>query len=86
MPCHYPLSDYEMDRLLALGLIKGNVHVHVHSQIGDLDQDKYKCVSVELTGYRPLDFDVVKAHFGIGTPSLEKKAAVIGAMMEHGEK
>lgn len=63
---HYPLSDYEMDRLLAIGIIKGNVHGHVHSQIGDLDQSKYKCVSVELTDYQPIDFDEVKKHFGIG--------------------
>lgn len=62
---HYPLSDYEMDRLLAVGLIKGNVHGHVHSQIGDLDQTKYKCVSVELTDYRPILFDDVKKHFGV---------------------
>lgn len=62
---HYPISDYEMERLLALGLIKGNVHGHVHSQIGDLDQTKYKCVSVELTDYRPVDFDEIKAQFGV---------------------
>lgn len=62
---HYPLSDYEMERLLAIGLIKGNVHGHVHSQIEGLDQTKYKCVSVELTDYRPIDFDEVKKHFGL---------------------
>lgn len=62
---HYPLSDYEMERLLATGLIKGNVHGHVHSQIGDLDQTKYKCVSVELTDYRPINFEEIKKHFGI---------------------
>jgi calcineurin-like phosphoesterase family protein len=62
---HYPLNDYEMERLLALGIIKGNVHGHVHSVIDGLDQTKYKCVSVELTDYRPIDFEVVKAHFGV---------------------
>jgi len=62
---HYPLSEYEYVRLAALGLIKGNVHGHLHSQIGDLDQTKYKCVSVELTDYRPIDFDEVKKHFGL---------------------
>lgn len=62
---HYPLNDEEMTKLSALGLIKGNVHGHVHNDNGDLDQTKYKCVSVEQTDYRPIDFDLIKAHFGI---------------------
>lgn len=62
---HYPLDDEEMAKLMYLGLIKGNVHGHVHSKIDNLDQSKYFCVSVELTDYRPLDFEVVKKHFGI---------------------
>lgn len=32
-----------------------NVHGHVHSQIEGLDQSMFKCVSVELTGYKPLN-------------------------------
>lgn len=63
---HYPLPSDEIKKIMALGLIKGNVHGHVHSQIGDLDQSKYKCVSVEMTDYRPIDFEEVKAYFGIG--------------------
>lgn len=62
---HYPLPEDEMEKLLHIGLIKGNVCGHVHSQIEGLDQDKYQCVSVELTDYRPIDFDLVKKHFGI---------------------
>lgn len=62
---HEPLSEYEMTRLLALGLIKGNCHGHLHSAIEEMDQSKYKCVSVELTDYRPIPFDEVKAHFGV---------------------
>lgn len=68
---HYPLSEYEMDRLLATGLIKGNVHGHVHSEIEGLDQTKYKCVSVELTGYRPIHLNEVKEHFGMSTKTVE---------------
>ncbi|MDQ0178464.1 hypothetical protein [Bacillus chungangensis] len=63
---HLPLSKYEMDRLLALGLIKGNVHGHLHSQKSNLEQTKYKCVSAKLTNFRPIAFEEVKKYFGIG--------------------
>lgn len=62
---HYPLEKEEMDKLLHLEIIKGNVHGHVHSQNQHLDQSKYKCVSVELTDYRPLDWEIVKSHFEV---------------------
>ncbi|MEC2266556.1 hypothetical protein ECC01_06440 [Bacillus tequilensis] len=62
---HYPLDEEVYAKLSFTGLIKGNVHGHVHSQIDGLDQTKYKCVSVELNDYRPIDFEIIKAHFGL---------------------
>lgn len=62
---HYPLDEETHAKLSYTGLIKGNIHGHVHSQIEGLDQSKYRCVSVELTDYRPIEFEVVKAHFGV---------------------
>ncbi|KZR57888.1 metallophosphoesterase [Pseudobacillus badius] len=62
---HYPLDEETYKKLAYIGLIKGNVHGHVHSQNSHLDQSKYKCVSVELTDYRPINFEIVKAHFGV---------------------
>lgn len=62
---HEPLSEYEMTRLLAIGLIKGNCHGHLHTRDEGLDKAKYKCVSLDLTNYRPIPFDEVKAHFEV---------------------
>lgn len=45
------------------GEIIGNVHGHVHSKIAGLDQRVYKCVSVELTNYKPIAIEDVIAHF-----------------------
>ncbi|MGG3801216.1 hypothetical protein [Metabacillus fastidiosus] len=62
---HDPLNDYEMERLLALGLIKGSVHGHNDKKSPALDPKKYFCVSSELTNYRPIDFDVIKEYFRV---------------------
>jgi calcineurin-like phosphoesterase family protein len=62
---HYPLDTVTMDKLIHLNLIKGNVHGHVHANIGHLDQTKYKCVSVEVTDYKPVHIDELKKHFGV---------------------
>lgn len=52
---HYPVEDE-----LTLNSFKArNVHGHTHSQNGYLDQYYFKCVSVELTNYRPLHVDEI---------------------------
>jgi len=63
---HYPQSLPAMQTAMGQGAIRGNVHGHVHSQIEGLDQEIYKCVSVELTNYAPISLELVKHHFKFG--------------------
>jgi calcineurin-like phosphoesterase family protein len=51
---HYPQHLAPMKVAMEKGLLKGNIHGHVHSNIDGLDQSIYKCVSVELTDYKPV--------------------------------
>ncbi|MDH6674293.1 calcineurin-like phosphoesterase family protein [Paenibacillus sp. LBL] len=61
---HYPINEDNVDpsdnglNLIQKGLAK-NLHGHVHSQIQELDQSIYKCVSVELTNYTPIHVDEI---------------------------
>lgn len=61
---HHPQHEIPLRVAINSGLLKGNVHGHVHSEIEGLDQSIYKCVSVELTDYKPIHIEEVKAHFG----------------------
>ncbi len=45
------------------GRFKGNIHGHLHSRM--LDDEWYKCVSVEHTGFKPIPFDQVVAMFEV---------------------
>lgn len=60
---HHPQHETPLRTLIAETHIQGNIHGHVHSRIEGLDQGIYKCVSVELTDYRPLHIDEVYRHF-----------------------
>jgi len=63
---HYPQDISAIKTAVNHGAIAGNVHGHVHSMIDGLDQQVYKCVSVELTGYKPISLELVKNHFKFG--------------------
>lgn len=60
---HYPQGEKALRTAILSTNLIGNVHGHVHSVIDGLDQSIYKCVSVELTEYRPIHLDEVKSHF-----------------------
>lgn len=60
---HRPQHKTPLQVAVEHGLLIGNVHGHVHSNISHLDQSIYKCVSVELTDYTPIHLDEVKRHF-----------------------
>jgi calcineurin-like phosphoesterase family protein len=62
---HRPQNKTPLKVAIEHGLLIGNVHGHVHSQIHGLDQSIYKCVSVELTDYKPIHLDEVKQHFKV---------------------
>jgi calcineurin-like phosphoesterase family protein len=53
---HYPQPLEGMKRIMEEYGVKGNIHGHVHSEINDLDQNFYRCVSVECTDYHPVWF------------------------------
>lgn len=59
---HKPEPLINLQTIKELG-IHGNIHGHVHSQIDGLDQDFYKCVSVECIDYMPIHFEEIKKHF-----------------------
>ncbi|ALS22098.1 metallophosphoesterase [Paenibacillus naphthalenovorans] len=61
---HYPQQEEALWELILQTDIIGNVHGHVHSRIQGLDQNIYKCVSVELGQYRPFHIDEIYRHFG----------------------
>lgn len=60
---HYPQDLSAMQTAINHQAITGNVHGHVHSNIAGLDQSVYKCVSVELTDFKPVHIDEIKNHF-----------------------
>lgn len=60
---HHPQDASAIQTAINNEAIVGNVHGHVHSDIGGLDQTIYKCVSTELTYFEPIHIDVVKEHF-----------------------
>lgn len=60
---HYPQQDTPLRTAIMNTDLIGNVHGHVHSQIDGLDQSIYKCVSVELTDYKPIHMNEVRKHF-----------------------
>lgn len=60
---HRPQDESPLRIAMDLGLLKGNVHGHVHTNIEHLDQDIYKCVSVEWTDYKPIHIEEVRKHF-----------------------
>lgn len=60
---HYPQSESALKVAIGEGMLKGNVHGHVHSSIEGLDQNIYKCVSVELTDFKPIHIRIVMNHF-----------------------
>jgi calcineurin-like phosphoesterase family protein len=60
---HYPQNELALKTAIANTDLIGNVHGHVHSEIEGLDQSIYKCVSVELTNYKPIHLDEVLCHF-----------------------
>jgi calcineurin-like phosphoesterase family protein len=62
---HYPQSEVPLRIAIENGLLKGNIHGHVHSKIDGLDQNIYRCVSVELTDYAPINFEEIKMSFAI---------------------
>lgn len=43
-----------------------NIHGHVHSNIQELDQSRYKCVSVECTDYKPIHIDEIVKWYNQG--------------------
>jgi calcineurin-like phosphoesterase family protein len=63
---HYPQDEASILAAVDKGSILGNVHGHVHSDIEGLNQSIYKCVSTELTEFKPLHLDEVKKHFRKG--------------------
>jgi calcineurin-like phosphoesterase family protein len=60
---HYPQHEQPLKIAVESGILRGNVHGHVHSQIEGLNQDIYRCVSVELINYTPINFEDVKNSF-----------------------
>ncbi|MFA1509976.1 metallophosphoesterase family protein [Priestia aryabhattai] len=68
---HYPQDESAIAKAIDEEMILGNVHGHVHSQIEGLDERIYKCVSVELTDYKPIHIDEVKQHFTYSDDILE---------------
>jgi calcineurin-like phosphoesterase family protein len=60
---HYPQSESAIRTAINQKAIVGNVHGHVHSNIAGLDQNIYKCVSVELTNFKPVHIEQIKSHF-----------------------
>lgn len=60
---HYPQSEIALRTAINNTDLIGNVHGHVHSEINGLDQSIYKCVSVELTRYKPIHIRQVMGHF-----------------------
>ncbi|MEH7116113.1 metallophosphoesterase [Neobacillus vireti] len=60
---HYPQNEAALKVAIDKGLLRGNIHGHVHSQIEGLDQSIYKCVSVELTDFKPITLFDVKKEF-----------------------
>lgn len=66
MLTHEPISEDNMAQLEVFG-IRRNIHGHVHSQNGHLDPTRYQCVSVELTGYKPISFMDLNTRFTDGS-------------------
>ncbi|MGG0754937.1 metallophosphoesterase [Brevibacillus laterosporus] len=60
---HYPQSETSLRVAIKSTDLIGNVHGHVHSKIDNLDQNIYKCVSVELTNYKPIHIQEIMKHF-----------------------
>lgn len=60
---HYPQEIEKVQEWVKNGKIIGNVHGHVHSKIAHLDQNYFKCVSVELINYQPISIEEVIKHF-----------------------
>jgi calcineurin-like phosphoesterase family protein len=56
---HYPQHYGPLKSLCSNTDVIANIHGHVHSQIQGLDQDYYKCVSVELTDYEPVALEEI---------------------------
>lgn len=46
----------------SLGRFKRNIHGHLHNSTV-VDDDRYICVSVERTGYFPVDYEVIRKTF-----------------------
>lgn len=65
---HYPQGEIALRTAIKNRLLIGNVHGHVHSQIEGLDQSVYKCVSVELTNFKPINIREVMSQFLITKP------------------
>jgi calcineurin-like phosphoesterase family protein len=77
--CHY-LDRYMMSHIpiheCGMGRYKGNIHGHLHyrSVLGADGQPdlRYKCVCVEHTNYKPIDFEEVRAEMVARQESLGK--------------
>lgn len=54
---HMPVDETPLRVAMSYGLLKGNIHGHVHSENQHLDKDLYKCACVELINYAPVLFD-----------------------------
>lgn len=51
---HKPVNETALSTAVSSGLLKGNIHGHTHSQNDHLDEDLYKCCSVEFIDYKPV--------------------------------
>lgn len=60
---HWPQDDQALNVAVSGGYLRGNIHGHVHGDISGLDQSIYRCVSVELTDYKPIKFSEVTESF-----------------------
>ena len=63
---YWPLDKIMMTHIpihpASLGRWDGNVHGHLHK--GTVGDPRYLCVSVEQVDYTPIEFSVVRKHFG----------------------
>jgi len=57
---HYPQNENALRTAIANTDLKGNICGHLHSKGKDLPKDIYKCVSVELTNYKPINFSDIR--------------------------
>lgn len=60
---HHPQYDKALEVAMEYGVLKGNVHGHVHSRTDHLNPLTHLCVSVELFDYTPVLWEEVKALF-----------------------